>query len=243
MCKVSLLVSPISPDAVLILGSHWGFLAIYPPSAPSHKGAIRHNSPLAYLASFSQPLFVTVVADLDAASRYTACVRLCQHRGATRANPSVSCPIRQKAQTGGAILRRDEKDWKRGRESETRSTARNSERRRETARSKRSKMLFSVPRSPMALPNTNGTVPTAGDHHIWLVTGPAGTGKTTLATFLATQLDVPYIEGDEVSGLTPVWPASSVADTPPPPPSFTPRPTSRRCATASLSPTRTAGTG
>ncbi|KAL5888428.1 hypothetical protein ACKVWC_003695 [Pyricularia oryzae] len=33
--------------------------------------------------------------------------------------------------------------------------------------------------------------------HIWLVTGPAGCGKSTVAQHLATSLDVPYIEGDE----------------------------------------------
>ncbi|GJN73220.1 hypothetical protein PLICBS_007296 [Purpureocillium lilacinum] len=33
-------------------------------------------------------------------------------------------------------------------------------------------------------------------HHIWLVTGPAGCGKTTVAEYLAGALDVPYIEGD-----------------------------------------------
>ncbi|PWI64829.1 hypothetical protein PCL_08543 [Purpureocillium lilacinum] len=35
-------------------------------------------------------------------------------------------------------------------------------------------------------------------HHIWLVTGPAGCGKTTVAEYLAGALDVPYIEGDSV---------------------------------------------
>ncbi|KAM4059716.1 shikimate kinase domain-containing protein [Hirsutella rhossiliensis] len=33
-------------------------------------------------------------------------------------------------------------------------------------------------------------------HHIWLVTGPAGCGKTTVAEYLAKSLDMPYIEGD-----------------------------------------------
>ncbi|KAG5939637.1 hypothetical protein E4U53_007754 [Claviceps sorghi] len=32
--------------------------------------------------------------------------------------------------------------------------------------------------------------------HLWLVTGPAGCGKTTVAEYLAGALDVPYIEGD-----------------------------------------------
>jgi gluconokinase len=33
-------------------------------------------------------------------------------------------------------------------------------------------------------------------HHIWLVTGPAGCGKTTIAEHLANSLSLPYIEGD-----------------------------------------------
>lgn len=36
-------------------------------------------------------------------------------------------------------------------------------------------------------------------HHIWLVTGPAGCGKSTVAKHLSTALNLPYIEGDEVS--------------------------------------------
>lgn len=35
------------------------------------------------------------------------------------------------------------------------------------------------------------------DHHIWLVTGPAGCGKSTIAKHLASALDLPYIEGDD----------------------------------------------
>jgi gluconokinase len=35
-------------------------------------------------------------------------------------------------------------------------------------------------------------------HHIWLVTGPAGCGKSTVAKYLSTTLNLPYIEGDEV---------------------------------------------
>lgn len=36
-------------------------------------------------------------------------------------------------------------------------------------------------------------------HHIWLVTGPAGCGKTTVAEYIAGELDLPYLEGDSVS--------------------------------------------
>lgn len=35
------------------------------------------------------------------------------------------------------------------------------------------------------------------EHHIWLVTGPAGCGKSTVAKYLADRLNLPYIEGDE----------------------------------------------
>ncbi len=35
-------------------------------------------------------------------------------------------------------------------------------------------------------------------HHIWLVTGPAGCGKTTVAEYLSKSLNLPYLEGDAV---------------------------------------------
>ncbi|KAI9171553.1 gluconokinase-like protein [Paramyrothecium foliicola] len=34
-------------------------------------------------------------------------------------------------------------------------------------------------------------------HHIWLVTGPAGCGKSTVAEYLAKSRDMVYLEGDE----------------------------------------------
>ncbi|KAK4201277.1 P-loop containing nucleoside triphosphate hydrolase protein [Triangularia verruculosa] len=69
----------------------------------------------------------------------------------------------------------------------------------------------SIPPSPstMRLPTsslsngvrTNGNVPSSlskdEQRHIWLVTGPAGCGKSTVAKYLATVLHMPYIEGDE----------------------------------------------
>lgn len=37
-----------------------------------------------------------------------------------------------------------------------------------------------------------------GQHkHIWLITGPAGSGKSTVAQYIAKSMDLPYIEGDE----------------------------------------------
>ncbi|KAJ6259465.1 hypothetical protein Dda_5102 [Drechslerella dactyloides] len=33
--------------------------------------------------------------------------------------------------------------------------------------------------------------------HIWIITGPAGCGKSSVAEYLAQALDLPYIEGDD----------------------------------------------
>lgn len=56
---------------------------------------------------------------------------------------------------------------------------------------------------PSSKPNGSAAMSTTTSipqkhHHIWLVTGPAGCGKTTIAEFLASQLNLPYIEGDAV---------------------------------------------
>ncbi|KAL1306910.1 hypothetical protein AAFC00_005553 [Neodothiora populina] len=44
----------------------------------------------------------------------------------------------------------------------------------------------------------NGTPAAAAPYHrhIWIVTGPAGCGKTTVAGYLSEQLQLPYLEGD-----------------------------------------------
>lgn len=49
------------------------------------------------------------------------------------------------------------------------------------------------------LPSPASSQPdTDKSHHIWLVTGPAGCGKSTVAEHLAKHLEMPYIEGDSV---------------------------------------------
>lgn len=79
------------------------------------------------------------------------------------------------------------------------------------------------------------------DHieHIWIITGPAGCGKTTVAQHLASELSLPYVEGDDVrfmhgtALLAPLMQAHS---------SILP-PTSRKWPRAFHSQTPTAGTG
>lgn len=35
--------------------------------------------------------------------------------------------------------------------------------------------------------------------HMWIITGPAGCGKSTVAQYLSKELAIPFIEGDDVS--------------------------------------------
>jgi len=41
--------------------------------------------------------------------------------------------------------------------------------------------------------------PNTEHRHIWLITGPAGCGKSTVAEYVAKSLQLPFLEGDNVS--------------------------------------------
>ncbi|KAH7403376.1 P-loop containing nucleoside triphosphate hydrolase protein [Cadophora sp. MPI-SDFR-AT-0126] len=45
--------------------------------------------------------------------------------------------------------------------------------------------------------SNNTSQPKTEHSHIWLITGPAGCGKSTVAQFLAKSMNLPFIEGDE----------------------------------------------
>jgi gluconokinase len=64
-------------------------------------------------------------------------------------------------------------------------------------RSNRSPLRVATP----SLLNSSHNMTTYPDHfeHIWILTGPAGSGKTTVARYLAKELSLPYVEGDDVS--------------------------------------------
>ena len=46
----------------------------------------------------------------------------------------------------------------------------------------------------------NGPLQQGHQHHrhMWIITGPAGCGKSSVADYLAKELSIPYIEGDDV---------------------------------------------
>lgn len=44
----------------------------------------------------------------------------------------------------------------------------------------------------------NGALQRHHHRHMWIITGPAGCGKSTVAQYLANELSIPYIEGDDV---------------------------------------------
>lgn len=61
--------------------------------------------------------------------------------------------------------------------------------------SKDTPVTATIPPS-MAATTSSNTTTTYKHHHIWLVTGPAGCGKTTVAEHLSKALNMPYLEGD-----------------------------------------------
>ena len=66
-----------------------------------------------------------------------------------------------------------------------------------------------APPSPMdyaattSVKQINGALTSHHHRHMWIITGPAGCGKSTVAQYLAKELSIPYIEGDDVSGIRP----------------------------------------
>ena len=45
----------------------------------------------------------------------------------------------------------------------------------------------------------NGALQQQHHRHMWIITGPAGCGKSSVAEYLAKELSIPYVEGDDVS--------------------------------------------
>lgn len=78
--------------------------------------------------------------------------------------------------------------------------------------------------------------------HIWVVTGPAGCGKSTVGNVLRTELGVPFLEGDDVRppSLPPTKPPKSPSNRAL---STTQPPIRRKWAKEPPSQTQTAGTG
>lgn len=104
----------------------------------------------------------------------------------------------------------------------------------------------STPMAPATSANTTApasSAPVPQHRHIWIITGPAGCGKTSVAEYLASYFTLPYLEGDAVSpDPNPPRVLESLTNTRISH-SSTLKPTSRRWQTASPSPTPTAGTG
>lgn len=66
-----------------------------------------------------------------------------------------------------------------------------------------SSCFFSLPSIPLdrvAL-TTMSSSPTPHVRTVWIVMGPAGCGKTTVASYISHHLGLPYLEGDQVQQL------------------------------------------
>jgi len=70
---------------------------------------------------------------------------------------------------------------------------------------------ISTPGTPSNVASSAKTASTVSDmaipyhHHILIVTGPAGCGKSTVAKFLAQRYGFVYIEGDDVRWQFSAW--------------------------------------
>ena len=68
--------------------------------------------------------------------------------------------------------------------------------------------ILPIPPSPMNYAPTatvkqiHGALASHHHRHMWIITGPAGCGKSSVAQYVAKELSIPYIEGDDVSGAT-----------------------------------------
>ena len=62
--------------------------------------------------------------------------------------------------------------------------------------------------SPTSVKQIHGALASHHHRHMWIITGPAGCGKSTVAQYVAKELSIPYIEGDDVSGATQTIPIS-----------------------------------
>ena len=52
--------------------------------------------------------------------------------------------------------------------------------------------------SPHAVKQLRPALVTPHHRHMWIITGPAGCGKSTIAQYLAKELCIPFVEGDDV---------------------------------------------
>lgn len=53
--------------------------------------------------------------------------------------------------------------------------------------------------SPQSVKQIHGALASHHHRHMWIITGPAGCGKSTVAQYLSKELSISYIEGDDVS--------------------------------------------
>jgi len=63
--------------------------------------------------------------------------------------------------------------------------------------SHQSPLLYGPATTMTSAKRPNTSIPNLNHHHIFIVTGPAGCGKSTVAKFLADQFSLCYVEGDE----------------------------------------------